>query len=190
MRYNWANLQLRANLFFCFDLWNKDFSSVDKKCAFYQSVIFTAAAVFQSDYEFWNCILTWAWYYWHFNYYIISWCKIFDSEQNNKFCKVMSLSICEIKHILEAIFLCFDMKDLLLCREVSKRFKTTIDNPTFIIRKFKHYSNFWGIFWKSRLKILPRKYSTQDRTFTVKSLIETAVSIDYFEIEIHSHASI
>ena len=25
---------------------------------------------------------------------------------------------------------------------------------------------------------------------TVKSLIETAVSIDYFEIEIHSHASI
>ena len=29
--------------FFCFDLWNKDFSSVDKKCAFCHSLMFTAA---------------------------------------------------------------------------------------------------------------------------------------------------
>ena len=102
----------------------------------------------------------------------------------------MSLSICEIKHILEAIFLCFDMKDLLLCREVSKRFKTTIDNPTFIIRKFKHYSNFWGIFWKSRLKILPREYSTQDRTFYSLFLLKLTIHPECREYLLHTSADL
>ena len=91
--------------------------------------------------------------------------------------------ICEIKHILEAIFLCFDIKDLLLFRKVSKCFKTTIDNPSFMIRKLKHYSDFWGIFWKSKSKILD---DTGDRKCYSLFLLKIAIQPKCREYLLHT----